>query len=112
MLKSLAATEADVLSVEWRVELNEARRVLGPRVGLQGNVDPRALLASPEIAGAAARAAIAKTGGVGHILNLGHGILPLTPVENAQALIRAAHEFSLPTAGASAQGEATRSAMW
>ena len=94
------------------MELDEARRDLGSRIGLQGNVDPRALLASPEIAAEAARAAITKTGGVGHILNLGHGILPLTPVENAQAFIRAAHEFSLPAAGAPLQGEASRSAMW
>ena len=112
MLASLAATGADVLSLDWRVELDEARRVLGRGVGLQGNVDPRALLASPEIAAEAARDAIAKTGGIGHILNLGHGILPQTPVENAQAFIRAAHEFPLPAAVAPAQGEATRSAMW
>jgi uroporphyrinogen decarboxylase len=112
MLASLASTGADVLSLDWRVELDEARRVLGRGVGLQGNVDPRALLASPEIAAEAARGAIAKTGGIGHILNLGHGILPSTPVENAQAFIRAAHEFSLPAAGAPLKGEATRSAMW
>jgi uroporphyrinogen decarboxylase len=112
MLASLAATGADVLSLDWRVELDEARRVLGRGMGLQGNVDPRALLASPEIAAEAARDAIAKTGGIGHILNLGHGILPLTPVENAQAFIRAAHDFPLPAAVAPTQGEASRSAMW
>ncbi len=112
MLKALAATEADVLSLDWRVELDEARGNLGRQIGLQGNVDPRVLLTSPEIAAEAARGAIAKTGGVGHILNLGHGILPLTPVENARAFIRAAHEFSLPAAGASQLGEASRSAMW
>ncbi len=112
MLKSLAATGADVLSLDWRVELDEARAVLGGGLGLQGNVDPRALLASPEIAAASARSAIAKTGGIGHILNLGHGILPQTPVENAQAFIRAAHDFPLPAAAEPSPGEASRSAMW
>ena len=112
MLASLAATGADVLSLDWRLELDEARRILGRNVGLQGNVDPRALLTSPEIAAEAAQGAIAKTGGIGHILNLGHGILPQTPVENAHAFIRAAHEFPLPTAATPLQGEATRSAMW
>ena len=112
LLKSLAATGADVLSLDWRVELDEARRVLGRGVALQGNVDPRALLASPEIAAEAARGAISKTGGIGHILNLGHGILPQTPVETAQAFIRAAHEYPLPAAAESARGEASRNAVW
>lgn len=111
LLSSLAATGADVLSLDWRVELDQARKLLGRGVALQGNVDPRALLASPEIAATAARGAIAKTGGIGHILNLGHGILPQTPVENAQAFIRAAHEFPLPAAEP-ARRETSRRAMW
>jgi len=112
LLKSLEATRADVLSLDWRIELDEARKLLGRSVALQGNVDPRALLASPEIAAAAARNAIAQTGGIGHILNLGHGILQQTPVENAKAFIRAAHDFPLPAVAADpAPGQATRSAM-
>ena len=95
-IASLAVTGAQVLSVDWRMELDEARRKLGPNLALQGNVDPRVLLTSPEIVADAVRGAIAKTGGVGHILNLGHGILPNTPVENAEAFVRAAHEFKLP----------------
>ncbi len=111
MLKSLATTGADVLSLDWRVELDEARKVLGRGVGLQGNVDPRVLLTSPEIAAEAAHSAIAKTSGIGHILNLGHGILPQTPVENAQAFIRAGHEFPSATAAGSARRQPSSSAI-
>src|SRR4029077_5718872 len=80
LLKSLKRAGADVLSVDWRVDLGEARKVLGENVALQGNVDPALLLGPQEGVRRAAREAIERTGGVGHILNLGHGILPTTPV--------------------------------
>ena len=95
LLSSLAKSGADVLSVDWRIPLDEARRVVGHRIALQGNVDPRILLTREEIAAGAARAAISQTGGRGHILNLGHGILPNTPVEIAQAFVRAGQEYRL-----------------
>jgi uroporphyrinogen decarboxylase len=95
LLSSLAKSGADVLSVDWRIPLDEARRVVGHRIALQGNVDPRILLTREEIAAGAARAAISQTGGRGHILNLGHGILPNTPVEIAQAFVRAGQEYQL-----------------
>lgn len=100
LLRSLVASGADVISVDWRVDLAEARKELGADVALQGNVDPRVLLTRGDIVAEAAHASLAKTGGAGHILNLGHGILPNTPVENAQALVRAAHEFQTPATGA------------
>jgi uroporphyrinogen decarboxylase len=96
LLEPMARAGASVLSVDWRTSLAEARRILGPSLALQGNTDPAALLASPEIARDAARRAVAETGGVGHILNLGHGILPDTPVENAQAFVHAGQSISLP----------------
>jgi len=89
LLESLAKTGTDVLSVDWKTDLGEARRILGERVALQGNVDPNKLLESEEAAREAARAAVEKTGGLGHILNLGHGILPTTPVANARAFVEA-----------------------
>jgi uroporphyrinogen decarboxylase len=95
LLPSLAKSGADVLSVDWRIPLDEARRILGQRIALQGNVDPRILLTREDIAAEAARAAISKTSGRGHILNLGHGILPNTPVEIAQAFVRAGQEYKL-----------------
>lgn len=94
LLPALARTGASVLSVDWRTDLAEARMKIGARIALQGNIDPAMLLSSEENIRFAVREAITKTRGVGHILNLGHGILPTTPVENAQAFVRAAREFS------------------
>jgi uroporphyrinogen decarboxylase len=88
-LESLAKSGADVLSVDWKTDLAEARRTLGRKVALQGNVDPIKLLGNTEGIRAAALKAVEKTGGIGHILNLGHGILPATLVENAKAFVDA-----------------------
>jgi uroporphyrinogen decarboxylase len=88
-LENLARTGANVLSVDWRTDLGEARKRLGTSVALQGNVDPSVLLGDEADVRRAAREAIEKTGGVGHILNLGHGILPTTPVANARAFVEA-----------------------
>jgi uroporphyrinogen decarboxylase len=88
-LESLAKSGADVLSVDWNTDLAEARRKLGRLVALQGNVDPAILLGPEAGIRRAARDAVEKTGGVGHILNLGHGILPTTPVANAKAFVEA-----------------------
>lgn len=89
LLDLLAATGADVLSVDWRQDLAALRERFGRRVALQGNVDPCVLFAPPDVIAQAARHAVAQTQGLGHILNLGHGILPETPVEHAQAFIAA-----------------------
>lgn len=94
LLPALARTGANVLSVDWRTDLAEARAKLGPQIALQGNVDPAVLLSSPGEIEYAVREAISKTNGTGHILNLGHGILPATPVENAKAFVRAARKVS------------------
>ena len=88
-LESLGKSGADVLGVDWNTDLAEARRKLGRRMALQGNVDPNILLGPVEEIRRAAREAIEKTGGAGHILNLGHGILPTTPVESARAFVQA-----------------------
>ncbi|HXQ25910.1 MAG TPA: uroporphyrinogen decarboxylase [Candidatus Acidoferrales bacterium] len=88
-LDGMAKSGADVLSVDWKTDLAEARRRLGRKVALQGNVDPSVLLGDQAAIRRAAREAIEKTGGAGHILNLGHGILPTTPVENARAFVEA-----------------------
>ena len=96
LLQSLAKTGADVLSVGWRVDLAASRPGgIGTGVALQGNIDPCLLLGPVERIQQAVRAAIAQTGGVGHILNLGHGILPQTPVENARAFVRAGQSIAL-----------------
>ena len=89
LIESMARSGATVVGVDWRVDLGDARRRIGPGLALQGNVDPYALLGPIEMVERTAREAVAKTGGVGHVLNLGHGLLPMTPVENARAFVRA-----------------------
>lgn len=87
ILEAMASTGADVLSVDWRLPIGEARTRVGGRVALQGNLDPCALLGSTDSLLAAARRVLEEAGPSGHVFNLGHGILPTTPVENARALI-------------------------
>lgn len=97
-LESLAKSGADVLSVDWNTDLAEARRILGRNVALQGNINPTILLGPEDAVREAARDAVEKTGGVGHILNLGHGILPTTPVANAKAFVEAGQTARTSTA--------------
>jgi uroporphyrinogen decarboxylase len=84
LLPAVARSGANVLSVDWRVDLGEVRNSLGPKIALQGNVDPAVLLGPPERIRQATLSAIGALLGRGHILNLGHGILQNTPVENAK----------------------------
>ncbi len=89
----LAAVGADVLSLDWRHELGDVRRAVGPDVALQGNLDPCALYAPPDRVYAETRALVeAMAGDPRYVLNLGHGIMPETPVESVEALVRAARE--------------------
>jgi len=93
LLAQLAATGADVVGVDWRVPLDEARGRVGPGVALQGNLDPATLflpLREQEIR-VARVLELADLAGPGHIFNLGHGVLVGTPVENAKALVRQVH---------------------
>ena len=87
LLPAVARSGANVLSVDWRLDLADVRQALGPKIALQGNVDPAVLLGPPDKIREAALGAIASLHGQGHILNLGHGILQQTPVENAQLFI-------------------------
>jgi uroporphyrinogen decarboxylase len=89
-LEQMATCGADVLSLDWRVNLADARARVGDHLTLQGNLDPCVLLSTPEVVTEKARALIREGGSHRHILNLGHGILPMTPVDNARAFIDAA----------------------
>src|SRR5579862_8794557 len=86
-LAQLRAVGADVLSVDWRISLGDVRASIGDGAALQGNVDPGLLLSTPAVALEAARDAMEAAGPTGHILNLGHGVLPQTPIECARAFI-------------------------
>jgi uroporphyrinogen decarboxylase len=89
LIDSFAKMPVDVVSVDWKLPLDEARRRAPGKV-LQGNVDPGVLLGTPEGVTAAVLAARRAAGPVGHIVNLGHGILPPTPPENVAAFVSAA----------------------
>jgi len=93
ILSQLAATGADVVGVDWRVPLDEARGRVGPAVALQGNLDPATLfLPLPQQEKRVARVLeLADQAGPGYVFNLGHGVLVGTPVENVQALVRQVH---------------------
>jgi uroporphyrinogen decarboxylase len=93
LLEQLAELPVEVLSVDWRQPLDRVRRVVGSRT-LQGNLDPAALLAPrAEIDRRVAALLVSGSGG-GHIVNLGHGILPMTPVDNARAFVTAVQQLS------------------
>ena len=98
LLVQLAATGADVVGVDWRVPLDEARARVGPAVALQGNLDPAALfLPLPQLHRRVARVLeLAGRASPGYIFNLGHGMLPGTPVESAKALVEQVHAHTLP----------------
>jgi len=87
LLPAAARSGANVLSVDWRVDLGKIRGSLGPQIALQGNVDPTVLLGPAEKIREVTLDTINTLAGRGHILNLGHGILPNTPVEHAQLFV-------------------------
>ena len=103
LLAAAVRSGANVLSVDWRVDLKEIRTALGPKIALQGNVDPAVLLGPPGKIRDVTLGAIASLAGEGHILNLGHGILPHTPVENAQLFIETGQRALIHRARPAAQ---------
>jgi len=103
LLPAVARSGANVLSVDWRLDLAEVRRIVGPKIALQGNVDPAALFGPAEKIRDVTLATIASLAGQGHILNLGHGILQNTPVENAQLFVETAQRALMQKARPIAQ---------
>jgi uroporphyrinogen decarboxylase len=92
-LERVMEAGGDVLGIDWHLELSEAARRAGGAFSLQGNLDPTVLLGSRDFAVRRAREVVAQGRSArGHIFNLGHGILPSTPVENAVAVVEAVHE--------------------
>ena len=94
-LDQLAATEADVIGLDWAVEMDAAREALGDRP-VQGNLDPAALYADPSIVAERTRAVVDAAGDAGHILNLGHGVDKNTPVAGVEAFFEAAKAVDRP----------------
>lgn len=84
VLERMGKTGVDIISVDWTVDLAEARQRLGPNMKVQGNIDPGVLFGSKDFIRDRILDTVRQGGGQGHILNLGHGILPGTPEENVE----------------------------
>jgi uroporphyrinogen decarboxylase len=94
LLELMREAGGDVIGLDWRVRLDEGWQRVGHDVALMGNLDPITLFAKPDVLRAQAKKILEQAGGrPGHIFNLGHGILPETPVENVIALVEMVHGF-------------------
>jgi len=93
ILAELREAGGDVIGADWRTPLDEAWTLIGPDRAIQGNLDPTLLLGPLDRIFAATDDVLERAGGrPGHIFNLGHGILPSTPLEHVQALARYVHQ--------------------
>jgi uroporphyrinogen decarboxylase len=95
-LEAMAESGADALGIDWQTDLADARKRVGDRVALQGNLDPMALFAPPAVIEREVERVLASYGsGSGHVFNLGHGVSQHTPPEHVHALVEAVHARSL-----------------
>jgi uroporphyrinogen decarboxylase len=95
LLEAMRAAGGDVIGIDWRVDLDAAWGRVGHDVAIQGNLDPAALLAPIPAIRARAEAILGQAAGrPGHVFNLGHGVLPDTPVDHVRALVDIVHELS------------------
>ena len=95
-LQSLAGCGADVLGLDWTMDIGAVRRAVGDKVALQGNLDPTVLFAEKEVIRSEVKRVLQSFGnGSGHIFNLGHGILPNIDPEKAKALVQFVKEESI-----------------
>ena len=94
-LEDIAATGCDAVGLDWTMDLAAARRRVGDKVALQGNLDPNVLFANPQsIEREVGKLLAAYGSGSGHVFNLGHGISQFTNPEHAGALVKAVHAQS------------------
>ncbi|MBI3599892.1 MAG: uroporphyrinogen decarboxylase [Nitrospinae bacterium] len=95
ILEAMKDAGGDVIGVDWRIDLDIAWKRLGYDTAIQGNLDPVVLFASPVEIEKRVKDILNRAGGrPGHIFNLGHGILPQTPVENVKFLVETVHRYS------------------
>lgn len=94
-LEAIAASGCHAVGLDWTTDIGQARRRVGDRVALQGNMDPAILYASPAAIAAEVQQILAAFGpGAGHVFNLGHGITPEVDPEHVAAFVAAVHEHS------------------
>lgn len=95
MLADIRDAGGDVIGVDWRIEIDQAAQILGDQVAVQGNLDPIALYADWDAIEPRAKGVLdAMQGRDGYIFNLGHGILPKTPVDNVKKLVDFVHDYT------------------
>jgi uroporphyrinogen decarboxylase len=95
MLDTVKKAGGDVMGLDWHVSLGAARDLIGPQMAVQGNLDPTVLYATPEIIEREVKRVLDENAGrPGHIFNLGHGILPTVPPENARFMVECVHRLS------------------
>jgi uroporphyrinogen decarboxylase len=99
LLDAMEQMGVDVLSLDWKIDIGEARERLGPNRAVQGNLDPFALFQEPaRLEESVLRVLEKGARWPGYIFNLGHGVNPKTPVENMQRLVEVVHSFPVPQA--------------
>jgi uroporphyrinogen decarboxylase len=99
LLSEIAATRPAMVSVDWRLPLDDAWSIIGPALGIQGNLDPTLLFAPWETVEAAAIDILVRAGGrPGHVFNLGHGLLPETDPDQLSRLVQLVHDYRGHTA--------------
>jgi len=94
VLERMGQSGVDIISVDWTVDMAEARQRLGSNMMVQGNIDPCVLFGSKALIRDRILDTVRKAGSKGHILNLGHGILPKTPEENAAYFFETAKQVN------------------
>jgi uroporphyrinogen decarboxylase len=100
LLDQMRDEGATVIGVDWRVDLDVAWKSIGTNLAIQGNLDPSVLLGPWESVQEQANGVLRRAEGrAGHIFNLGHGILPQTPLDNLLRLVEFVHQYSLPSSG-------------
>jgi uroporphyrinogen decarboxylase len=96
----MAEAGGNVIGLDWRIDLDRGRSLVGG-LPVQGNLDPMLAAGSWEVAAVHAQAVLEAAGGKpGHVFNLGHGVLPRTPVENLQRLVELVHGWRAEQEGA------------
>ncbi|MEN9896664.1 MAG: hypothetical protein RLZZ66_313 [Pseudomonadota bacterium] len=94
-LEEMATTGYDALGLDWQTDIQHARIRVGDKVALQGNLDPLALYANPDVITEKVKTILHKYGnGSGHVFNLGHGILPDINPEHVKAMVDSVHKYS------------------
>ncbi len=95
LLEEMKQAGGDVFSVDWRIPIDLAWQRLGYDVAIQGNLDPTILLAGLDLVKSRAADILKRTAGkLGHIFNLGHGMLPEAPIQNVAELVKFVHDFT------------------